>query len=66
MQAEIIAPTSEKLLNPNISGASEVRVAIADMIEMDLLQFFFNNKDRTRMTSRTQVRIAVMRGPKLA
>ena len=66
MQAEIIAPTIEKLLNPNISGASEVRVAMADMIEMDLLQSFFNNMERTMMTSRTQVRSAVMKGPKLA
>ena len=66
MQAEIIAPTSEKLLNPNISGASEIRVAMADMIEMDLLQSFFNNMERMMMTSRTQVRSVVMRGPKLA
>ena len=66
MQAEIIAPTSEKLLNPNISGASEVRVAMADMIEMDLLQSFFNNMERMMMTSRMLVRSAVMKGPKLA
>ena len=64
MQAEIIAPTIEKLLIPNISGASEVRVAIADMTEVDLLQSFFNNMERMMMTSRMHVRIAVMSGPK--
>ena len=64
MQAEIIAPTIEKLLIPNISGARDVRVAIADMIEMDLFQSFLIDMEITMIMSIMQVRIAVMRGPK--
>ena len=64
MQAEIIAPTIEKLLIPNIRGASEVSVAMAEMIEMDLFQSFLINMEITMIMSIMQVRIAVMRGPK--
>ena len=64
MQVDIIAPTIEKLLNPNISGARDAMVAMADMIEMDLLQSFLINMEITMIMSIMQVRIAVMRGPK--
>ena len=64
MQAEIIVPTIEKLLIPNIRGASEVSVAMAEMIVIGLFQSFLINMEITMIMSIMQVRIAVMRGPK--